>query len=234
MNQDLRLDLLMKTICFNPGCSVTDLKKILHGTIGPNEVIDAVHILESKKDIEIDKSGLSVNKKPKWKIYVKDRRTLENIQDLQKGIMGYQKEIDLMLKVFKREGLVKNILTDYFDDKGKKRRHKSKTLNPKIESLLKIVGFYFDNLFLASASLSSNLALGHISKNYNSQVRKLEKNVIDFILENKARIENIQFKKTGPKDTHTLNQLFRLNHQWLIPIMEKLPGDNLLIKSSPV
>ena len=71
MNQDLRLDLLMKTICFNPGCSVTDLKKILHGTIGPNEVIEAVHILESKKDIEIDKSGLSVNKKPHGSIISK-------------------------------------------------------------------------------------------------------------------------------------------------------------------
>ena len=225
MNQDLRLDLLMKTICFNPGSSVTDLKKILGGKIGPNEVIKAVHKLESKKDIEIDKSGLTVNKKPKWKIYVKDRRTLDNIQDLQKGIKEYQKEIDLILKRFKKEGIVKQAWTTFYDSEGKKRKFRSQLLNPKIEGLFKIVEFYFNTLFLSSASLSSNLALGHISKNYNSQVRKLEKNVINFILENKARIENIQFKKTGPKDTHALNQLFRLNHQWLIPIMEKLPGD---------
>ena len=38
----------MKTICFNPNCSVTDLKKILHGQIGPNELIEAVHELEDK------------------------------------------------------------------------------------------------------------------------------------------------------------------------------------------
>ena len=68
MNRDSRLNLLMKTICFNPNCSITDLKKILHGRIGPNELIEAVHDLEDTNEIQIDKSGLTVNKKPKWKM----------------------------------------------------------------------------------------------------------------------------------------------------------------------
>ena len=225
MNRDSRLNLLIKTICFNPNCSFTDLKKILHGRIGPNELLEAVHDLEDTNEIKIDKSGLSVNKKPKWKIQVKDKRTFQNIQDLEEGIEAYQKEIELILKQFKKEGIVKNQMTDYYDNKGKLRRHKAKALNTKIEGLFKIVNFYFDTLFISSATLSSNLALGHISKNYNSQVRKLEKNVIEFILQTKVRIEEIQFKQSGPNDTHLIAQWFRLEHYWLGPIMEKLPGD---------
>ena len=225
MNRDLRLNLLMKTICFNPNCSFTDLKKILHGRIGPNELLEAVHDLEDTNEIQIDKSGLTVNKKPKWKIKIRDRRTFQNIQDLEQGIKDYKKEIDLILKQFKIEGIVKNQMTDYYDNKGKLRRHKAKALNPKIEGLFKIINFYFDTLFISSATLSSNLALGNISKNYNSQIRELEKNVIEFILETKVRIENIQFRLTGPDDTHLINQWFRLEHHWLGPIMEKLPGD---------
>ena len=91
--------------------------------------------------------------------------------------------------------------------------------------MFKIVNFYFDTLFISSATLSSNLALGHISKNYNSQIRELEKNVMEFILQTKVRIEEIQFKQSGPHDTHLIAQWFRLEHYWLGPIMEKLPGD---------
>nr|AIF16036.1 hypothetical protein [uncultured marine thaumarchaeote KM3_72_D04] len=225
MNRDSRLNLLMKTICFNPNCSISDLKKILHGSMGSNELIEAVHDLEDTNEIVIDKSGLTVNKLPKWKIKIRDRRTFQNIQDLEQGIIGYQKEIDLILKRFKIEGIVKNQMTDYYDNKGKLRRHKAKALNPKIEGLFKIVNFYFDTLFISSATLSSNLALGHISKYYNNQIRELEKNVIEFILETKVRIENIQFRKTGPYEAHLINQWFRLEHHWLGPIMEKLPGD---------
>ena len=225
MNRDLRLNLLMKTICFNPDCSVTDLKKILHGRIGPNELLEAVHDLEDTNEIEIDKSGFSVNKKPKWKIEVRDKRTFQNIQDLEQGIKNYKKEIDLILKQFKIKGIVKNQMKDYYDNKGKLRRHKAKALNPDIEGLFKIVNFYFDMLFISSATLSSNLALGNISKLMSSQIRELEKNVIEFILETKARIENIQFRLSGPDDTHLIAQWFRLEHHWLAGIMEKLPGD---------
>jgi len=225
MNRDSRLNLLVKTICFNPNCSFTDLKKILHGRIGPNELLEAVHDLEDTNEIQIDKSGLTVNKKPKWKIKIRDKTTFQNIQDLEQGIKDYKKEIDLILKRFKIEGIVKNQMTDYYDNKGKLRRHKAKALNSKIEGLFKIINFYFDTLFISSATLSSNLALGHISKNYNSQIRELEKNVIEFILETKVRIENIQFRLSGPGDTHLIAQWFRLAHHWLGPIMEKLPGD---------
>ena len=144
MNRDSRLNLLIKTICFNPNCSFTDLKKILHGRIGPNELLEAVHDLEDTNEIEIDKSGLTVNKKPKWKIKIRDRRTFQNIQDLQKGITEYQKEIDLIVKRFKKEGIVKEAWTTFYDHKGKKRKYRSQALNPKIEGLFKIVTFYFD------------------------------------------------------------------------------------------
>jgi len=226
----------MKTICFNPNCSITDLKKILHGQIGPNELIEAVHELEDKNEIVIDKTGLTVNRKPRWKIKIRDKRTFQSIQDLEQGILDYQKEIDLILKRLKIEGIVKEVRTSFYDNKGKLRRHKAKALNPKIESLFKIVNFYFDTLFISSASLSSNLALGHISKYYNDQIRELEKNVIEFILQTKVRIEEMQFKKTGPHEAHLINNWFRLEHHWLGPIMEKLPGDkNMfdLIKPNP-
>ena len=226
MNQDLRLNLLMKTICFNPNCSVTDLKKMLHGKIGPNEIIEAVHGLEKTNEILIDKTGLTVNKKPKWKITIRDKKTFESIQDLEQGIKNYQKEFDLILKQFKNHGIVKEVRTSFYDNKGKLRRHKAKGLNPKIEGMFKIINYYFDMLFISSATLSSNLALGHISKNYTTQIRELEKNVIEFILEQKVRIETIQFKQTGPYEAHLINNWFRLEHHWLGPIMEKLPGDN--------
>ena len=236
MNRDLRLNLLMKTICFNPNCSITDLKKMLHGQIGPNELIEAVHELEDKNEIVIDKTGLTVNRKPRWKIKIRDRRTFQSIQDLEQGIIGYQKEIELILKQLKKHGIVKEVRTSFYDNKGKKRRHKAKALNPDIEGLFKIVNFYFDTLFISSASLSSNLALGHISKYYNDQIRELEKKVIEFILQTKVRIEEMQFKKTGPHEAHLINNWFRLEHHWLGPIMEKLPGDkNMfdLIKPNP-
>ena len=171
-------------------------------------MIEAVHELEDKNEIVIDKSGLTVNRKPKWKIKIRDKRTFQSIQDLEQGIINYQKEIDLILKRLKIEGIVKNQMTSYYDNKGKLRRHKAKALNPKIEGLFKIVNFYFDTLFISSASLSSNLALGHISKYYNDQIRELEKNVIEFILETKVRIEEMQFKKTGPHEAHLINDWF--------------------------